>query len=77
MNARDFRGEAHAPAPHGLIRAPLTQADDYTPALARTVAEAWNYEAQRDAGDARWTAAAGHRQGGTQRARVLRAEAAA
>lgn len=72
MNARDFRGEAHAPAPYDPVRAPRTQADDYTPVAASACCTAWDYEQQVDVADAAWTAVAGRRQGGEQRALVRR-----
>lgn len=73
MRAAAVGGEAHAPTPSDLVRAPRTGADDYTSVAAAEDCAAWDYEQQVDGTDIRWTAVAGRRQGGAQRARVRRA----
>lgn len=87
MNARDVGGEAHAPAPHDLVRAPLTSADTYDVAPAADAVTEWDYEAAVDVPDASpvavvwrtraphdasWSRAVGRRHGGAQRAVVVR-----
>ena len=51
----------HSRAPTSTTRAP-----------ARTLADAWDYEATRDVVDTDWAAVAGRRRGATQRAAVVR-----
>ena len=67
MSGRDFcAGAWDAPAAPDVDRAPLTQADDYTPAPARTLADAWDYETQRECGAPVAIVAAAGRQRGAE-----------